>query len=292
MGTENRQMPQLGYPTKDVAKILKISEAKVRAFVKDGFVEPARGERREFYFSFQDIVVLRAASELGKAVSAKKIHRALRQLRSQLPTGRALAGVQIVAQGNEICVQEGQQLWSAESGQAIMDFRVSDVAELVAPLAQASVSDEDGEYGDWPVEHWLTLGEELEAYAPDEAQEAYVRALEIDPSLTHVYFLLAKLMQDLGDLPAAAEYYRLGLSQAPQDGESWFNFALILEELGHAPDAIRAYLSAINAEDPCREAHYYVARLYDLDGQCDEAIQHLDAYKEVLSTRPKKNTSS
>ncbi|MEE2901667.1 MAG: tetratricopeptide repeat protein [Myxococcota bacterium] len=289
MSIAKRQMPQLGYPTKDVARILKISESKVRAFVKDGFVEPVRGERREFYFSFQDIVVLRAASELGKAVSAKRIHRALRQLRSRLPSGRALAGVQIVAQGNEICVQEGHQLWEAESGQAIMDFRVSDVAELVAPLAQASVNDADHGQEDWPVEHWLTLGEELEAYAPDEAQEAYLRALEIDSSLTQVYFLLAKLMQDLGDLPAAAEYYRLGLSQGPEDGEAWFNMAAILEELGHASNAISAYLSAINAENSCREAHYYVARLYDLAGQSDEAIKHLDAYKEVLSTRPVKN---
>jgi hypothetical protein len=281
----------LGYPTKDVASILKMSQGQVRAFVRDGFVEPVRGNRREFYFSFQDIVVLRAARDLWRKLPAKRVHRALRTLKQSLPSGRDLAGVQIVTEGNEICIREGDRMWEAESGQALLDFEVSEVATLVAPLAQSTVRQVIEDEDESSAEDWFSLAVDLEAYAQDEAKEAYVRTLELEPEHVQACLNLGRLMHDLGDLPASVEYYRMGLQLRPDDGVAWFNLGVLFEELDLPAEAISAHKSALNASDPCHDSHYNIARLYELQGDTGKAIEHLDAYKEVLSARPSRLNS-
>jgi tetratricopeptide (TPR) repeat protein len=276
----------VGYPTREVAKILDMSEAQIRTFVKDGFVAPARGHRREFYFSFQDIVVLRAARDLWRKLPAKRVHRVLRQLKQDLPSGRALAGVQIVAKGNEICVREGGTLWAAESGQALLDFDVSDLGKKLEPLAQANLQAAQDEEEPRSAEEWFELALELEAYALDEAKEACLRVLEIDPDHAEACFCMGRLMYEFTDWAASIEYYHMGLSQQPEDGAAWMSLGILFEELGQNEQAIESYLKAIAANEACTEAHYKVARLYEAQGDLAHAINHLDAYKQVLSSRP------
>jgi len=53
------------YGVRDVERVLRLSRSTIRSLVTAGFVTPARGRRREFRFSFQDLIVLRASSERG-----------------------------------------------------------------------------------------------------------------------------------------------------------------------------------------------------------------------------------
>ena len=81
-----------GYTSRDVAKLLGLTVAQVRAFAHDGFLTPGRGPRGELLFSFQDLVILRTAKGLVAArIPTRRIRRALRRLRSELPRGRSLA---------------------------------------------------------------------------------------------------------------------------------------------------------------------------------------------------------
>ena len=82
-----------GYTARDVAKLLDLSVDKVRAFARMGLVDAARGARREYRFSFQDLVLLRVAKDLVAArVPRRRIQRSLLHLKETLPQGRSTSG--------------------------------------------------------------------------------------------------------------------------------------------------------------------------------------------------------
>src|SRR3989449_2311743 len=82
-----------GYTTEEVARLLGLSPAQIRSYTRAGFLSPsparAAGGRGELRFSFQDLVLLRAAKGLMAArIPAAKIRSSLRRLKQQLPRDR------------------------------------------------------------------------------------------------------------------------------------------------------------------------------------------------------------
>src|SRR5512134_3027858 len=125
------------YSTRDVAKLLGLSEAQVRSQARVGYLAPDRGPRNAYRFSFQDLVLLRAAKALRDArIAPRRIRRALRTLTRQLPAGRSLSGMRISSEGDRIVVSDGGATWNPESGQLLLDFHVAELAEQAAPVAR------------------------------------------------------------------------------------------------------------------------------------------------------------
>ena len=117
------------YTTRDVARLLGLSEPQVRSHARD-YLAPDRGPRNTYRFSFQDLVLLRTAKALGEArIAPRRIRRALRRLTSQLPAGRSLSGLRISSEGDRVVARDGEAAWQPESGQLLLDF---DVAALAA----------------------------------------------------------------------------------------------------------------------------------------------------------------
>ena len=88
----------MSYTTRDVARLLEIPEHEVRAYARAGLVEPERGPRGVYHYTFRDLVLLRTARSLGGAnVSHSRIRRALEALRLRLPEDRQLSEVRIRA---------------------------------------------------------------------------------------------------------------------------------------------------------------------------------------------------
>ena len=54
------------YTTRDVARLLGLSEPQVRSHARD-YLAADRGPRNTYRFSFQDLVLLRTAKALGEA---------------------------------------------------------------------------------------------------------------------------------------------------------------------------------------------------------------------------------
>src|SRR5512140_1244605 len=160
--------------------MLDLPAPEVRRLARAGFVAAMRGPRNELRFSFQDLVLLRAAAGLVEArVPPARVRRALRQLRAQLPEGRPLTGVRVAADGERVVVQDGGARWQPETGQVLLDFEIGDLARRVAPVVRAAAA----AHGPAPLdaEAWYRWGSDLEDAAPAEAREAYRRALRFDP---------------------------------------------------------------------------------------------------------------
>src|SRR6266478_7992615 len=221
-----------GYTTEEVARLLGLSPAQIRSYTRAGFLSPSRAARGELRFSFQDLVLLRAAKGLMAArIPAAQIRRSLRRLKQQLPRGRALSELRITAEGHRVVARDGAVAWNPDSGQLVLDFDVARLAQRAAPLARRQAAAarrvEAGLDGD----EWFELGLELEVSAPDEARDAYRRALELDPRHADARVNLACLLQE-ADLAAEAEtHLRAVLVDQPDHATAWFNFGVVLEDL-------------------------------------------------------------
>jgi tetratricopeptide (TPR) repeat protein len=268
------------YTTRDVANLLGLSEAQVRSHARVGYLAPDRGPRNSYRFSFQDLVLLRAAEALRDArIAPRRIRRALRALRRELPAGRSLSGMRISSEGDRIVVRDGSEAWNPESGQLLLDFRVAELAGQMAPVARrlahaARRSDEP-----LTADQWYDLGSDLETAAPDDARDAYARAVALDPRHASARVNLGRLLQDAGRPAEAAEQYRAALAVRPRHPTAAFNLGTALEDLGRRPEAIEAYRKALDADDDFADAHFNLARLYEQTGRRAAALRHLKAYK-------------
>jgi tetratricopeptide (TPR) repeat protein len=268
------------YTTRDVANLLGLSEAQVRSHARVGYLAPDRGPRNSYRFSFQDLVLLRAAEALRDArIAPRRIRRALRALSRELPAGRSLSGMRISSEGDRIVVRDGSETWNPESGQLLLDFRVAELAGQMAPVARrlahaARRSDEP-----LTADQWYDLGADLETAAPDDARDAYARAVALDPRHASARVNLGRLLQDAGRPAEAAEQYRAALAVRPRHPTAAFNLGTALEDLGRRPEAIEAYRKALDADDDFADAHFNLARLYEQTGRRAAALRHLKAYK-------------
>ena len=86
--------------------------------------------------------MLRAARALTQTkVSRKRIHKALKELRRDLPDEMPLSGISITAVGDRVVVREGKSRWQVDDGQYVLGLDVSvdegelHVVEVPAPDA-------------------------------------------------------------------------------------------------------------------------------------------------------------
>jgi tetratricopeptide (TPR) repeat protein len=273
------------YTTGDAASLLGLSPQRVRAYARSAILQPDRGPRGEYRFSFQDLVLLRTAAGLHAArIPSRRISKALDRLQRELPRGRSLSELRIVAEDDRIVVHDGDAAWNPLSGQYHLDFTVAELGERVAHLAGRATREAHAAGPELDADDWYDLGLDLEAYAPAEARHAYERALELDPRHADAHVNLGRILHDAGQPQAADAHYRLALDAGPHATAS-FNLGVALEDQGRADDAARAYRRALEWEPDLVDAHYNLARLLESRGDERAAIQHLATCKRILAAR-------
>lgn len=278
-----------GYSTRDVAALLGIPVAQVRSYVRSGFLVPGQGPRGEYRFTFQDLILMRTAKGLVEArVPTRRIVLALRNLRDQLPEGRPITGVRISAQGHHVVVRDGREVWNPESGQALLDFEVSDLARDAASLdsqrARRFAAPQIAEIAEAmpqadSAEEWFDRGAEIELDDPPAAEEAYRQALEIDPTMVDARLNLGRLLHEAGRTVEAEGHYRSALETRPDDPTALFNLGVALQDLGRPSEAVEIYEKALEIDPALADAHYNLAVIYEGLGRKKAAIRHLKSYK-------------
>ena len=275
-------MTGYGYGTREVAQILGLTQAQVRSYVRSGFLEPDRVSGSRLRFSFPDLVFLRTAKGLLDAgLSARRVRRSLARLRKELPPGRRLTGLRIAAQGDEVVVGDGQSFWQADSGQTLLDFGVAELALRVAPLARRAFREASRDSEEMTAEDWFDLGCEVDTTAPEEAQGAYRRAIELAPGHTDAHVNLGRLLHDSGDAAGAETQYRRALAIDPRHATAAFNLGVALEDLGRGREALEAYRQAVDLDPASADAHYNAAHLCVRLGETAAALRHLQQYRKL-----------
>ncbi len=270
-----------GYTSREASGLLDLSVGQIRSFVRAGFLDPERGERGEYRFSFRDLVMLRTAKGLlDKRVPAVRVRNALSELKRQLPQDQPITSVDLEAVGDAVVAKDGDRIWIPESGQSVFAF--GDRGEIRAPTRLIpKLPTADPVDAEMTAEDWFELGCELETGAPKQARDAYRRALELEPEFREVRLNLGRLLHQSGELGAAEAHYRMAMIARPEDATAIFNLGVVLDDQGRSEEAVTAYERAIRTEPLFKDAYYNLARLLERLSRHQEALRVLGAYRKL-----------
>ncbi|HLK71649.1 MAG TPA: tetratricopeptide repeat protein [Steroidobacteraceae bacterium] len=296
------------FGTADVTRIVGLSTAALRSLVRQRHVAPQRGPRGALRFTFQDLIALRTAHALaGAGLPTRRISRALHALRQHLPAQLPLSGLSIRAGGEHVIVREGGAEWEGGSGQYLLALEVTldtrglhlsepaitrsgrsagsagDRGSADAAAIRARIPPGAGDSGE---EAERCFGEALDSEERDapSAMQLYRRCLQADPQHVAARINLARLLHASGELSAAEKLYRHVSCRG--DALAQFNLAVLLEDQGRREEAIERYLAAVTLDASLADAHYNLARLYDLQGNAPHTIRHLRAFQRLADTHP------
>jgi len=264
------------YTLSGLQSMLGLSRSVITGLVAAGFVTPGRGKRREYRFSFQDVVLIRTALGLQAArIPPRRILRSLARLKAALPDELPLSGLRIAAVGNEIAVRDGDTQWSAESGQLLIDFEVRPMAGSVSLISRQAAP------ADRTAADCLDDGVRLESKDKDQAEAAYREAIRLAPDYVDPYLNLGVLLCDAGRHADAVALYDGGLQHCPNEALFHFNRAVALEDLERLPEAAASYETSLALDPTLADAHYNLGRLREQLGDKRGALRHFSAYRRL-----------
>lgn len=264
------------FTTREIARLARISPARVRRCVHAGFLNPRRGPRSRFEYAFADLLLLRATRTLLEArVGPRRVAELLAELRRKLPRERDLATLDLRLDADRVLVKEGRHRWLADSGQMLLDFggprRTRDVHSLVADDSRDAYRS-------------FSRALALEEISPQEAIRAYHEALRRDPEAIPVHVNLGRLEHELGHLDAAERHYLEALRLEPEERTAAFNLAVLAEDRGRVRLAIQRYRQLLAISPDAADVHQRLARLCSQIGRHADARAHRRAYRK-LATR-------
>src|SRR5688572_20938758 len=201
------------YSVRDIERVLRLSRSTIRSFIDVGFVTPTRGPRREYRFSFQDLIVLRAARALIQAkVSRRRIRRSLEDLRKHLPQTLPLSGLSICAVGDRVVVRDGKSHWQVDSGQYVLglDVSVEDGVLRVVERSDFTAVSDTGAAESPPKDaaDWFDDGLDFEENGDiDAAIDAYQHTVALDAHNVAAWINWGRLLHDRGKKQEAEQIY-------------------------------------------------------------------------------------
>jgi len=265
---------------REVEKLLRLPRSTIQGLIKAGFVSPARGPRKTWLFSFQDLIVLRTAQALAAAkVPAKRITRSLKELRRHLPETMPLSGLSISAVGERVVVKDGGSRWQADSGQYLLAFE-GDPAN-----GSLSVIERNEPRPPETAEDWFDRGLTLESENAAAAREAYERAIAAAPALLNAHLNLGWLLHEAGRLAEAESVYRRALTACGSDPLLFYNLGVLLEDMGRKSEALEAYERALHRNPQLADCHYNLALLCEELDKPTKAIRHMAQYRRLVAAK-------
>ena len=274
----NPRRSDYGYSTRQVAGLTGLPSRQIRHFVERGLIEPERGDRFEYRFGFQDLVLLRTARRLLDGdVKVRRTFSTLKKLRSQVTDARALSSLPIFADGDSVVLRGAQGTWDAQTGQGLLNFAQDKTPDNVASLAAR------GDQNSQPIDEldsddWYNLGLELEEVDPNKAPDAYRQAINLDPENADAHVNLGRLCQLRGDLKSAKRHYQRALETTSSHQLAYYNMGTVFDELDEIDLAVKFYRKALSVAD----AHYNLARIYEIRGDRLSSLRHLRQYRRLM----------
>jgi tetratricopeptide (TPR) repeat protein len=148
-------------------------------------------------------------------------------------------------------------------------------ARVVVPFAQRRDLEE--------ADRWFALGCRLDENVSTrrEAEDAYRRALAVNPLHANALTNLGNLRHKAGERRDAYRLYRKAIEAEPRQPEAHYNTGFLLHEEGRHRDALRWLEKAIELDPNFADAHFNVALVLRDLGRVEDARTHWGHYLEI-----------
>jgi tetratricopeptide (TPR) repeat protein len=269
------------FTRREVAKLLDVSETRLRSLDRAKVVSPSgqRGRRRAY--TFQDLIALRATRELLRhRIRLRDVARAIGALRQTLPrVTRPLQELRIVGDGRRVIVRSDRGIFEPLTGQMVLNFEVQSLRDdVVRMLRPDRTSGHAKTAYDLYIEA-TGLDEDPATY--EKAEALYSRAIRLDPTLAIAYTNLGNIRFRRGDEPGAEELYRRAIQVDPDQPEAHYNLGYVMLERGEATQATAFFERALIGDPRFADAHFNLAMAWEQLGERARARPHWKRYLEI-----------
>ena len=272
-----RSEPREGlYTVAEVARLFGYKPSRLRYWHRSGLLGPSARVAGRNYYTFQDLVGVRVAKGLlEEGVPLQQVRRTVESLRESFPkTTRPLSELRVLADGRAVVVQDDAGTYEPTTGQAVLDFRIQGIESDVIRLLHFDHDDRSRAY-----EHYLEgcrFDEDERTY--DQAEQAYQKALSLDPTLSNALTNLGNLEYRRDQLDAAENYYRSALACDPEQPEALYNLGFLHFERDEVDEAIGSFRAALDSDPSFADAHFNLAMALDERGERAAALPHWERY--------------
>lgn len=271
----------------EVARLFGIPEGRLRYWDRLGFIKPSGNVGGRRYYTFQDLIGVRAAKDLldgGAPLSA--VRRSVESLRRTLPhVTRPLNELRVRAEGHAIVVQDHDRVYEPETGQLHLDFEVRTLRDDVVRILRPDAVDPERRrraYSSYL--EGCRLDEDPNTF--DRAEECYRQAITLDPSLANALTNWGNLRFRLGDVEEAERLYRRALSIDEEQPEAYYNLGFLAFERGDMEEAVRLFGAAVEHDPGFADAHFNLAMALEETERRTDARKHWRSYLELDPTGP------
>ncbi len=272
------------FTRREVAKLLGVSEARLRSLDRAKIVSPSGQHGKQRAYTFQDLIALRATRELLEhRVRLRDVAKAIGALRHALPrVTRPLQELRIVGDGRRVVVRAEEGSFEALTGQMVLDFQVQALRDDVVRILRPTMTPSRAQTAYDLYVQASALDEDPATY--DQAEELYGRAVRLDPSLAIAYTNLGNIRFRRGDEAGAEALYRRALKIDPRQPEAHYNLGYVVLEHGDARGAVAYFERALEGDPRFADAHFNLAMAWEQAGDRGRARPHWKKYLELEPT--------
>ncbi len=274
------------YSFKEVSRLFDITESRLRYWDRSGFLSPSGHNGRRRCFTFQDLIGVRSVKTLlDHGISLQRTRRILYRLKEAIPKStQPLSKLRIMSDAKTIIVADAERDFDADTGQLLLDFDVKSFEEEVVSEFPDKVAEERvlSAY-EWYLEG-CALDESEETLAL--AEEAYHRAIHLDPTLANAYTNLGNLLYRTGSCGDAKALYRKAIEVNVNQPEAHYNLGFIEFEEGCLDTAKECFRQAVALDATFADAHFNLAITCFRLGEISQAKKQLEVYLSLEPTGP------
>ena len=275
------------YSIQDVARIFDIPHSRLRYWAQTGFINPSERRRGRMFYTFADLIHVRAARDLLSAgLSVQKVRRNLTALRGLLPDlAQPACALRLLSDGETVVARADDVTFEPLSGQILLDFSVAELSTEVAALMALPTTEAATEI---PVIESQECTSNLESAAAraesiarlDEpvaipAEVADQPTQQHGPPGAYDYFVTGCQAEDRGAWQAAESAYRSALAIQPTLAPAYTNLGNLIYRQGDALGARVAYERALELEPNQPEARFNLGNVLEDLGETELAIAEL-----------------
>jgi tetratricopeptide (TPR) repeat protein len=281
------------YSIRDVSRILAVQESRLRYWMQTGFVGPTVRKGGRFYYTFNDLVAVKAAKDLlTTGMTLQRVRKNVEALKQALPDDtHPTTKLRICCDGETIVALADDVAFQPIGGQVVMAFNLPSFGEhVLQTLAMPRVEAVPGPVEDSPTEAnggTTAYRYFVEACAAEDrgesttAEHLFRQALDLEPNMAAALTNLGNLVYRQGELHEARGLYERALEHDPSQPEARYNLANLLEDMGETELAISELRRVCTASPEFADAHYNLGVMLAQVGGTVQAKQCLERYLEL-----------